>query len=190
MKDLALLAIDTARQHRASYADVRIIHTSTERLTVRNGALGELVLDEDLGFGVRVLADGAWGFACSPRVNRDEVQRVAAQAVAVARASAKVKAWDVRLADEPVWEDVWCTPYVINPFQVPREEKLELLFSLERTLHDHPEISVADASMGFLREKQWFAAIGRLFPGRQPSGLTPQEWATMRDEGPSKIIPF
>ena len=129
MKDLALLAVDTARQQGASYADVRLIETAREALSVRNGAIGEVAQTEDAGFGVRVLAQGAWGFACSPRLTKDEVERVAARAVEVAKASATVKNADVRLAPEPARRDAWYTPCTLNPFQVSQEEKLALLFN-------------------------------------------------------------
>lgn len=157
MNDLALLAIDTAQQRGASYADVRVIYTQREELTIRNGALSELVLEEDQGFGVRVIVDGAWGYACSPRVARGEIERVAALAVEVARASASLNKIAVRLAAEPAWRDQWCTPYQLNPFRVSRQEKLDLLFQLDTILRQAPEIRVAESSMGFLREKQWFA---------------------------------
>jgi TldD protein len=158
MKDLALLAIDTAKSRGASYADVRIIETAREAISVRNGALGEISQEDDAGFGVRVLKNGAWGFACAPRVSKAEIERVAARAVEVAEASAIVKRSDVRLAEEPAWQDTWCTPYVLNPFRVSQEEKLALLFKIDEILRRRPEIKVSIARLGFLREKQWFAS--------------------------------
>jgi TldD protein len=158
VKELALLAIDTAKQQGASYADVRIIETSREVLSVRNGSLGNLEQAEDLGFGVRVIAHGAWGFASSPRVTKEEIERTAARAVEVAKASAMAKNADVRLAAEPAWQDTWCTPYTVNPFRVSREEKLGLLFKIDEILRRKPEIKATQATLDFLREKQWFAS--------------------------------
>jgi TldD protein len=157
VKDLALLAIDTARQQGATYADIRIIETAREALSVRNGAIGEVTQTEDLGFGVRVIAQGAWGFACSPRLTKEEIERTAARAVEIARASAMAKQSDVRLAHEPAHRDTWCTPYTLNPFKVSQDEKLALLFKIDEILRRRPEIKVALASLDFLREKQWFA---------------------------------
>jgi TldD protein len=157
MKDLALLAIDTARQQGASFADVRLIETTREVLQVRNGAIGSLDVSQDVGFGVRVLAHGAWGFACSPRPSKAEVERIAAKAVEIAKASAMAKAADVRLAAEPAHKDTWCTPVIVNPFHVSQDEKLALLFKIDEILRRKPEIKVATSSLDFLREKQWYA---------------------------------
>ncbi len=158
MKDLALLAIDTAKARGATYADVRIIETTCERLSVRNGAIGGLSLVDDIGFGVRAIKNGAWGFACSPRLAKGEVERVAARAVEIAEASSLAKAADVRLAEEPAWRDTWCTPVVVNPFRVPQEEKLALLFRIDELLRRRPEIKVSVATLSFVRERQWFAS--------------------------------
>ena len=158
MKDLCTRAIDTAKARGASYADIRIIRTRREAIAIRNGALSQSDLGDDLGFGVRVIASGAWGFASSPEVSRDEVERVAALAVELARASSTAKAQDVALASEPAHQDIWCTPYIRNPFKVSLEEKLELLFDVDAILRKDPRIKVAQSSMDFLREIQHFAS--------------------------------
>src|SRR3989304_4332135 len=66
MRDVALRALDTARTRGAAYADVRIVHFQSQSVTVRNRNVEGLVVDESLGFGVRVLVDGSWGFAAPP----------------------------------------------------------------------------------------------------------------------------
>src|SRR4030042_2879436 len=122
MKQLATRAVDTAKVRGASYADCRIIFTQFEDVTVQNGKVSSLSIGEDIGFGVRVLADGAWGFACSPKVTPDEIDAVAAQAVRIAKASATLKKDDVRLAPEPVVDERWQTPITEDPFRVPLAE--------------------------------------------------------------------
>src|ERR671916_202544 len=87
MRDVALRALDTARLRGASYADVRIVNHRSEQVTVRNRNVEGLVVDESLGFGVRVVVDGYWGFAASNRVTTAEADRVAAEAVKIAKAS-------------------------------------------------------------------------------------------------------
>ncbi|MBI3725980.1 TldD/PmbA family protein [bacterium] len=158
MRDLCTLAIDTARKRGASYADVRIVETRKEAIAVRNGALGSSDLGEDQGFGVRVIADGAWGFASSPELTKPEIERAAALAVSLAKASALAKQGDVKLAHEPAYEDFWATPYTIHPFKVPLEEKLALLFKIDEVLRKDPRIKVSLASMDFLKETQHFAS--------------------------------
>ncbi|MBL7075811.1 TldD/PmbA family protein [candidate division KSB1 bacterium] len=157
MKDLTQIAIDTAVQRGASYADCRIVETQTEDITVRNGKIGALNHSEDLGFGVRVIASGAWGFACSSRVNREEVAHVSAQAVQIALASARLKSEDVRLAPEGRHHDCWQTPFLIDPFRVSLETKLDLLLSIDKILRKNPKIKAAEANLSFKREHQWLA---------------------------------
>lgn len=157
VKQLAENAIDTARTLGASYADIRIILRHKNDLLVRNGHIAELDMSEDLGFGVRVIVDGAWGFASSARVNAEEIDRVTGLAVQVARASARLKKEDVQLASEPVHRDVWVTPYVIDPFAVSLTDKLALLFAVDEELHKSIRIVVSTASMSFLKERQWMA---------------------------------
>lgn len=158
MKDLCTLAIDTAKKRGASYADIRLIQTKREAIAVRNSALASTDLGEDVGFGIRVLANGAWGFASSPEVSKTEIEKAAALAVQLAQASSLSKDKDVVLAPEPAYQDVWCTPYVRHPFKVSLEEKLDLLFKLDAVLKKDPRIKVSFASMDFLREVQHFAS--------------------------------
>ncbi len=75
----------------------------------------------------------------------------------VAKASATLRKDGIRLAPEPVYNDIWTSPYLIDPFKVPLQDKLELLFEIDKTLRAEERIKVARASMSFWREHQWFA---------------------------------
>jgi len=158
MRELAEFGVGCAEKFGASYADCRVIHEQSESIVLRNGVVGALDKSETLGFGVRVIVDGAWGFASSHRTDRDEVERVARAACETAKASAAVKVKDVRLAEEPVYHERWSTPFLIDPFGVPVEEKLALLEKIDKLLRKDARIKVAQGSMSFLREHQWFAS--------------------------------
>ncbi len=157
MKTLAQKAIDNAVHAGASYADIRIVETQREDIKLRNGRVSEIDLTEDFGFGVRVVVEGAWGFASSSKVEAEEVDRVVGLALRVARASATLKREDVRLAPEPVHQDIWATPFTIDPFTVPISEKLELLSAIDEELRKSPEIAVESESMSFKNKRQWMA---------------------------------
>jgi len=73
MRDMTAIALNTAKSHGASYADIRILQITVEDLTVRNGELGEMRQDESFGFGVRAIVDGAWGFAASPSLTKKDI---------------------------------------------------------------------------------------------------------------------
>src|SRR3954471_24065669 len=100
MKDLASWALDTATQRGARYADVRVVDERGRALATKNGKIGNASDSRSQGFNVRVLVDGAWGFASSADLSRASVGSTASQAVAIARASAKVKQKDVQLVPE------------------------------------------------------------------------------------------
>ena len=158
MYDRLALALETAALRGASYADVRLIHTRSEDLTVRNEAVSRLDQADTLGYGVRVIVNGAWGFASCDEMTDEALQRTAALAVEVAKAGATANAALVRLAPEPVHTDIWQTPFVIHPFAVALEEKLNLLFSTVEILRKDPRIKAARADLAFREEHQWFAS--------------------------------
>lgn len=151
------LALETGRAKGAYYTDIRIISLETENIMVRNGRISLMDRRVAQGFGVRVLANGAWGFASSSQVTPPEITRISALAVEIAQASARLKKEEVTLTNEPVYQDKWQTPYLIDPFQVPMSEKLGLLFQIDTILRKSPKIKVALTSMDFSREHQYLA---------------------------------
>ncbi|MGC2793420.1 MAG: DNA gyrase modulator, partial [Candidatus Sulfotelmatobacter sp.] len=95
MKEIASWALNVATMRGASYADARIVNQRSRALTTKNGKVGSASDAESAGMSVRVLADGAWGFAASEDLTRAGVEATAARAVEIARASAQVKQKDV-----------------------------------------------------------------------------------------------
>ena len=92
MKELCDHALNSAVAAGADYADVRIIERRRQSIETRNGTVSTLDQIHSFGFGVRVLTQGAWGFASSPGIGKADLARVAREAAAVARASARVSA--------------------------------------------------------------------------------------------------
>ena len=84
MKHLTGIALETAKAKGASYADIRIINLETENIYIRNGRISNMDHNNSFGFGVRVLANGAWGFASSAVVSQAEIGRISAVAVEIA----------------------------------------------------------------------------------------------------------
>ncbi len=158
MKDLAYRALETARGRGADYVDVRFVHNQSEDLLVKNGALGSAESFETRGLGIRVLKNGAWGFASTDRLDSESIDRAAATAVDVAKASARVMDDAVDLAAEPVVKGSWATPYEIDPFTVSREDKLELLYRVEKGLHIDDKIKTGQAQMLFDRQQILFVS--------------------------------
>jgi len=158
LKELALRALETAKVRGATYADIRIVHRTTQSIEVKNGIVEALSQDESLGFGIRVIADGAWGFASSSRLTPEEVDRVAALAVEIAKASALTKLKDVDIGPPVVHRATYRTPVKVDPFSVPLEKKIELLLAADREMRLTKEVRVSRASLEFVREHKIFAS--------------------------------
>ncbi|HZD60406.1 MAG TPA: TldD/PmbA family protein [Anaerolineae bacterium] len=159
MKDLTQLALDIAKASGATYADIRIVEGQNETIAIKNGRVEELITSTDYGFGVRVIADGAWGFAGSFLVERDEIERVARLAVEIAKASAMIKKQDIAIAPAPVIQDTYRSPMEIDPFTISLEDKLALLSKAEEIVRKTPGVSISSASMSISREKKVFASL-------------------------------
>src|SRR5918999_1355687 len=129
MEELLQAALDHATFAGASYTDVRAVEIESETLSVTGPSVEALDTGYSLGFGVRVLADGAWGHAASAKLEPSEFERVAQSAVEVARAAATAVAAPVELVPEPVHRARWATPVVLDPWRVPLEDKPEVLTS-------------------------------------------------------------
>ena len=102
MRQVLTTALDAATNAGASYVDVRVVEGVSETLSTRGANVEGLDRSESLGYGVRVLRNGAWGYAASPKLDLDEVARIARVAVEVAEASSTAQTRPVELVDEPV----------------------------------------------------------------------------------------
>jgi TldD protein len=156
MKDIAGWALDTAKAQGATYADVRVVDLRQRYLSTKNGQPAQVRESQSRGVGVRVVAEGAWGFSATDDLTRASVDRIAAHAVEVARASATVKKRDVRLAKEPKIIDRWEAPCRIDPFSIPVSTCLELLLEVDRDLRRVKGVTLAEAAMDFRRIEQLF----------------------------------
>src|SRR5947209_15410495 len=91
MKQIAEWALGAAQAGRATYCDLRVVDDRQRALATKNGVVGHAADSESLGVGIRVIAEGAWGFASTDDLSRSSVEAAAARAVEIARASARVK---------------------------------------------------------------------------------------------------
>src|SRR6266705_1681196 len=155
MKDIAEWALNIAALRGASYADTRIVDERSRTPATKNGKIGSASDAESQGIGIRVIADGAWGFAASDNLSREAVESTAAQAVAIAKASASVKQRDVQLAPEKPATAEWTSPYKTDPFTTSVEQNLELLLKIDSELRSVAGVTLAETNMNFRRDEQW-----------------------------------
>src|SRR3984885_8713981 len=158
MHEWATLAIETAKRRGATYSDARVMDIRYRDISTKNGEVGTLSESESLGIGIRVIAGGSWGFASTDRLTREGVQACAAEAVAIAKASALAKTHDVVLAPESAHADTWQNPFIKDPFRIPVERQIELLLAADKEMRKVKGVTVAEGSMSFRRIEQFFAS--------------------------------
>ena len=157
MDDLVSRALDLAEVQGASYADIRIVRTSQERISVRSGVVDTLSFDESLGFGVRVLVNGCWGFASSHDITSKEVDRVTALAVNIAKASATLSKGAVNLGPPVTSRGTYTTPIEEDPFTISTDHKLALLMDADQRMASVKGIRSRQGNLIFIKEEKTFA---------------------------------
>src|SRR5438552_12426307 len=158
MKHVAHWALDVATTRGATYGDTRIVAHRSRSLTTKNGKVSSASDTESVGMSVRVLADGAWGFAASDNLSRAALEATAAQAVEIARASARVRQRDVVLAPEKPVSAEWTTPHKIDPFTISVAQNIDLLLKVDSELRAVAGVTLAETNLNFNREEQWFVS--------------------------------
>ena len=158
MRELTDRALSTATVRGASYADVRIVRRLEESIAIKTGRVEGVSSGETEGFGIRVLVDGAWGFASSNRLENEEIDRVAAEAVRIARASGTALRHPVELDDRPPAHGTYVTPLIEDPFALPLETKVGDLLAADVAAARVRGIAYTESGYGAMREWKTFAA--------------------------------
>ena len=154
---LADMALDLARRAGASYADFRIGRAEAEFSRARELRLERFDSSVSVGFGVRILLDGSWGFAGGELAEPDAVGRAVARAVENAKASRLIQATPIVLESIPAYRDDWRMPMEIDPFTVSEHAKTEKLLAINAAaLKAGANFCVA--SMNFVRDERLFAS--------------------------------
>jgi TldD protein len=158
MRELIRRAVARATKAGASYADARGMVRRHQAINTKNGAAEGLADTTEQGVGIRVVADGAWGFAATGSPRPEDVDAAADLAVRIARASATLSREPVELAPlKPVTAE-WTSSYAIDPFSVPLERKLGVLLEADKVMREVAGIRVATGELNLVREEKWFAS--------------------------------
>ncbi|WP_036602712.1 TldD/PmbA family protein [Olivibacter sitiensis] len=157
-KELADAALNAAKSKGASYADIRIGRYLNQFVSTREKRVQGIANTESYGVGIRVLVDGCWGFAASHKVTKDDIANTAALAVAVAKANAKIQGKPVQLAPQQGYGEVsWQTPIEINAFEVPIQEKVDLLMEVNDTAMQNGA-NFVNSMIAAINEQKYFAS--------------------------------
>ncbi len=142
-------------KHQVDYADIRSNDILVENYRTENGKVQSMSTSRTRGYGVRIYLDGSMGFAGSQ--NFDEMEETALMALSIAKASRLAQKTPVHLAKKETVVDSYTTPIKIDPFTVPKEKKLELLFSAEAEMRKAaPGLFKTNGHLNFQREEKVF----------------------------------
>ncbi len=155
---LAAAALQAARESGATYADIRIATYYTQNIFTREQRVESIADGFERGIGVRVLAEGAWGFAATRDVTRDSAVQAARQAVAVAKANSFIQRDPIVLAPIAAHRAVWQTPIQVDPFELPLRQKVEQLLELNAKALAHTGVDFCRSSALFVKEHKFFAS--------------------------------
>ncbi len=193
-RTLADAALARAAELGAEHADFRFERIRSQRIQVRDGSVQGAGDATDVGFAVRVIHRGAWGFASGVLLTQDEARRVAETAVAVAEVAAGMTTTPVVLAPEPVYDDVtWVSSYDVNPFDVPAGDKTGLLIGWTDRLRQSAAVDHATAYLLAVQENKYYADLAgtrttqqriRLQPGFEAMGGTDDLFDSMASIAP------
>src|SRR5919112_1935170 len=182
-RSLGDAALSRAGELGATHADFRFERVRYQNVVARDGVLQTASDSEDLGFAVRVIHRGAWGFASGVVLTADEARRVAETAIGVAEVAAAMTTSPVQLAPEPVYDDVtWVSAYDVNPLEIPVAEKAALLVDWTERLRAGAAVDHATAFVHQVQENKYYADLAGTRTTQQRVRMQPGFEATGADE--------
>ncbi|MGH9283584.1 MAG: PmbA/TldA family metallopeptidase, partial [Acidimicrobiales bacterium] len=137
----------------------RLERRRTQSVKARDHGLERLVNSETVGYSVRVVHGGAWGFASDIELSPDGAARTAAAAVAVATTLAPLNSEPVELAPEPAHQGTWVSPYEIDPFGVADGDKIAYLTAVNERVLSSGRVSHVDFLVRQVLEGKYLASL-------------------------------
>ena len=190
--ELAAFAIERAKAAGATYADIRInryrsqnvgFRIQSDRATGKPVEVPSVSDSGSFGFGLRVLADGAWGFSASHEVTREAIARAAGEAVEIAKANSSLRLQPIQLAATPAYRDTYRTKVVTDPFSVPIEQKHELLRAIAADARKVAGVFSVMGSIGARLEDRFFVSSEGSVIEQHVYQISPELTATAVEAG-------
>jgi TldD protein len=153
---LADLALAKATELGASFADLHLMQTDRESLFVREEMVQGVDAGSSLGCSVRVLVQGAWGFAASEEISEKRVVLLVESAIAIAKGQAGWRKQPIEIETLPAHTGRWDMPVKVDPFTIPLEEKVERLLGINRAALGKGA-SYCNSQVSAVRERKWLA---------------------------------
>ncbi len=156
MQDMFNRILERARELGASYADVRKVTKQTQPILLRNGKVDNISFTDSTGVGVRVMVNGAWGFAATAVIEEKALLKALEEAIALAKASARVQAQPIDLKPLKGVKDYYRTPHKKDPFTMDLSEQVDFLKVLDENLRHNPDVKVSNVRLHALKQHKLF----------------------------------
>ncbi len=141
---------------KVEYADIRWVKRQHENISAFNYNVENLSSHIDEGYGIRVLYNGAWGFACGSIFEEKAARMSIKLAIEIAKASSSINREKISFPRQPATHASYASSYQINPFEVSQETKLHYLFYTNEILLKSAKIKFAQSSLDFYRTDKFF----------------------------------
>lgn len=186
-KALADVALNTAKGMGASYADARIGRYLNQYVFTRENKVQNVVNTESFGVGIRVIANGTWGFSSTNDVSTEGIKKATETAIAIAKANSKIQKEPVKLAPVQSHGEVsWKTPIVKNAMEVPVSEKVDLLLSANAAAMENGA-SFVNSAMFMVNEQKYFASTDGNYIDQDVHRIWPTFGVTAIDKSAGKF---
>lgn len=186
-KQLADIALNAARSKGATYTDVRIGRYLNQFVVTREDKVQNIVNTESYGMGIRVVANGGWGFAAIDKLDKDSIAKAAELAVAIAKENSRLLSEPVQLAAQKGYGEVsWKAPIEKNCFEVPIKEKVDLLLGV----NDAAMKAGADyinSILFMVNEQKYFASTDGSYIDQDIHRIWPAFFTTKIDKASGKF---
>ena len=160
LDNLADAGLSRAKELGATHAEFRFERLRSQVVTARDRNLERLQNTVQVGFGLRVIFDGGWGFASDIDLSPESARNAADIAVAVAKQFRSLNSEPVELAPEPAYEDTHISSYETNPFEVDDSTKVDHLLSLNEKVLSSGKVDHVDSAILQVQENKFFATLG------------------------------
>lgn len=158
LDDIAKHALNALEVSRVTYGDIKVGQYWQEHVATKDGIVEAMESNVSLGYGIRVVKNGRWGFAASNVLTQDGVAAAVKQAIALAQAASKIAGDDVLLSEEAVIKDTYITPFAEDPFGVPMDEKVAMLLEADEKQRRVKKIRISQAYYTGWKQKKLFAS--------------------------------
>jgi len=155
IKKIAMDGLVAASLKKASYCDIRYEILRDQSLSFSDGEPDPIENSYSAGWAVRLLIDGAWGFASSddPTLSIDKLVN---RAAGIARASARVMKEPVEFTPSKPEIGEFISPHKTDPFTVPLDDKIEFLSDIDNTMAQYKDINTRSCFDEFHKIEKWF----------------------------------